>query len=373
MKKSFWEKLHKPFFALAPMADVTDAAFRKIIAKYGKPDIFWTEFTSADGLCSPGRDRLLVNLKYSREEHPIVAQLFGANPEKMYEAAKLVKKLGFDGLDINLGCPDRSVVKQGAGGALIKTPKLAQEIIHAAQEGAGSAGWRMPVSVKTRLGFSKDILEEWLPVLLETNLAAVTIHARTVKELSLVKAQWERGRGAGASRNKLKSKTLIIGNGDVIDLADARQKAIETGADGIMLGRAIFDNPWLFSNSRELENSHEGEVIRRKLAVLIEHVKLFERYFGDDRTPAPEGGTSSRFAQKRKSLFGTRTRPGIGAGFNSRKPQKNMRARIKNFAVMKKHFKAYVGGFEGAKDLRARLMECNTTKEAVAILKTAVR
>lgn len=334
MQQGFWGKLKKPFFALAPMADVTDAAFRKIIAKYGKPDVFWTEFTSADGLMSAGQEKLLHNLKYSREERPIVAQLFGAIPEKMYEAAKLVRKLKFDGLDINVGCPDRSIVKQGAGGALIKDPRLALEIIRAAQDGAGD----LPVSVKTRLGFSKDILGEWLPMLLGTNLAAITIHARTVKELSLVPARWERIRDAVSIRDRMKSETLIIGNGDVKDLADARKKARESSADGVMLGRAIFGNPWLFANvARAKHDGHiehpeasEGHIpqIKEKLLVLIEHTKLFEKYFKG----------------------------------------------VKNFANMKKHFKAYVSGFDGAKELRARLMEeANTGREVERLLKDAIK
>jgi len=296
------------------MADVTDVAFRKIIAKYGKPDVFFTEFTSADGLCSSGKDKLLINFKYSKEEHPIVAQVFGARPEKIFEAARLVKKLGFDGLDINMGCPDRSIVKQGAGGALIKTPALARKVIQAAIEGAGG----LPVSVKTRLGFSKDVLEEWLPELLKEELAAVCIHARTVKELSNVPARWERVAKAVKIRDKMKSEMFIIGNGDVLDLADARQKAKETGADGIMLGRAIFGNPWFFAERKK------AVTIEEKCAVLIEHSKLFEKYF------------------------------------------KN----IKNFAVMRKHFKAYISGFDGAKELRTKLMECEDASEVKKVLES---
>lgn len=312
MRQSFWNKLRKPFFTLAPMADVTDAAFREIIAKYGKPDVFYTEFTSADGLMSEGRDRLLINLKYSSSERPIVAQLFSAKPEKIRDATKLVRSLGFDGLDINMGCPDRSIVKSGAGGALIKTPKLARDIIRAAKEGADD----MPVSVKTRLGFSKDILDEWLPVLLTENPIAVTIHARTVKELSAVPARWQRIRDAVKIRDSMKSSTLIIGNGDVKDLDDARRKAKETGADGVMLGRAIFGNPWLFSG-----RTHEPTT-KEKLAVLAKHAKLFEKYFKG----------------------------------------------VKNYVVMKKHFKAYVSGFVGAKELRVKLMECENTRQVVAVL-----
>lgn len=294
------------------MADVTDAAFRELFAKYGKPDVIFTEFTSADGLCSPGREKLLINFKYSKNEHPIVAQLFSANPEKMREAAKLVKDLGFDGVDINMGCPDRSIVKQGAGGAMIKTPQLAREVIRAAIAGAGG----LPVSVKTRVGFSKDILEEWLSELLKEDLAAITIHARTVKELSLVPARWERVAEAVKIRNAMKSQTLIIGNGDVSDVAHARELVKESGADGVMLGRAMFGNPWLFSGRTT------SPTVKEKLDVLIEHTELFEKYFSGK----------------------------------------------KNFSVMKKHFKAYVSGFDGAKELRTELMECNNAVEVKKVL-----
>jgi nifR3 family TIM-barrel protein len=308
MISGFWQRLKKPFFALAPMYDVTDAAFRRLIGKYGKPDVFFTEFTSADGLCSKdGRWVLESNLLYTEAERPIVAQLFGARPEKMRQAARLVKKLGFDGLDINMGCPDRAVEKQGAGAALMKNPELAKRLIEAARSGAAN----LPISVKTRIGYDKNELKNWLPVLLGSGLAAITIHARSRKEMSAVPARWEAVAEAVGIRDKIGSSTLIIGNGDVPDLAVAGKRADETGADGVMLGRAIFGNPWLFSNSQEFENERGWEAISRRLRVMVEHAKLFEKIFG----------------------------------------------RKKNFAVMKKHFKAYVSGWDGVKELRMRLME----------------
>ena len=293
------------------MANVTDAAFRRIIAKYGKPDVMFTEFTSADGLMSVGQKNLLVDLMYSESERPIVAQLFSGNPEKMFEAAKLVKELGFDGLDINMGCPDRSIEKSGAGACLIKNPRLAKELIRAAREGSG-----LPVSIKTRLGYNKDILEEWLPELLVEKPVAITIHARTRKEMSKVPARWERVKRAVEIRDELKSGTLILGNGDVKDLADARQKVRETGADGVMLGRAIFGNPFLFARQRG-DSEFKMYDVKKRLEVLVEHTKLFEDLLGEH----------------------------------------------KNFAIMKKHFKAYVEGFEGAKDLRVKLMETESATE----------
>lgn len=303
----FWAKLKKPIIVLAPMADVTDAAFRRLIAKYGKPDVTWTEFVSADGLCHPaGREKLLIDLAYDKSERPIVAQLFSSKPAKMREAGELVRKLGFDGLDINMGCPDRSVEKQGCGAALIKTPKIAREIIRAAKEGVGD----LPVSVKTRIGYSKNELETWLPELLAEEPAVVTIHCRTRKEMSDVPARWGHIKEAVEIRNRLGSKTLIFGNGDVVDLADAHKKVLETGCDGVMLGRAIFGNPFLFNKDVRIAEMP----VAKRLNIMLEHTKLFDELFNG----------------------------------------------IKNFSIMKKHYKAYVNGFDGAKELRVELMtaEC---------------
>ncbi|MCL5782164.1 MAG: tRNA-dihydrouridine synthase family protein, partial [Patescibacteria group bacterium] len=185
-KKTFWQKLPKPFFALAPMANVTDFAFRQMFAKYGKPDILWTEFVSADGLLSAGYRKLLIDLKFSPKERPIVAQVFTGKTEVMEKAVAKLAKMGFDGIDINMGCPDRAVEKQGGGASLTKDPKKAIALIEAARRGAG----KVPVSVKTRLGYNKIDLE-WIRALLEMHLPALTIHMRTRKEMSDVPAHWE--------------------------------------------------------------------------------------------------------------------------------------------------------------------------------------
>ena len=335
----FWSKLKKPIFMLAPMADVTDASFRRMIERFGKPDVMWTEFVSADGLVlapEEGRKKLLADLMYSEGERPIVAQLFSSNPEHMESASRLCAELGFDGVDINMGCPDRSVEKQGAGAAMIKHPENALEVIEAAKRGAGG----IPVSVKTRLGYNTDELEIWLPKLLAAGVAAITVHARTRKEMSNVPARWERIQRAVAIRDEVESSipenerfekrrgnqpfrqtnlvenqcpTLIFGNGDVINIADAKEKAVTTGADGVMLGRAIFGNPWLFSE-------HVPSV-RERLEAMVEHTQLFEELLPH-----------------------------------------------KNFAVMKKHYKAYVNGFDGAKELRTELMETSSADEVAGII-----
>lgn len=299
--KNFWKELSKPVMVLAPMADVTDASFRRVIAKYGKPHVTWTEFVSADGLAfapEEGRKKLLKDLEFVEGERPIVAQFFTSNPKTMEQAAALARELGFDGVDINMGCPDKSIEKQGAGAAHIKNPERAQEVILAAKQGAQD----IPVSVKTRLGYNKDELDRWLPQVLEAKPAVVTIHARTRKEMSKVPARWERVARAVEIRNELDSDALIFGNGDVVDVADAREKVKESGADGAMLGRAIFGNPWLFSEA--VPTLHD------KLRVLVEHTTLFEELLAH-----------------------------------------------KNFAIMKKHYKAYVRDFDGASELRTQLME----------------
>lgn len=306
MQTGFWKKLKKPIMVLAPMANVTDAAFRRIIAKYGKPDVTWTEFVSCDGLMSPGQKKLLVDFMYTEAERPIVAQIFGSKPENFYKTALLIQELGFDGIDINMGCPDKNVEKQGAGACLIKNPKLAQEIILATKRGAGN----LPVSVKTRIGYNKNSLSEWLPALLETEPAAITIHARTRKEMSLVPANWATVADAVRIRDEYdnsENKTLILGNGDVKDLADAEERIKISGADGVMIGRGIFGNPWLFNRNVD----YAQIPIAEKLKVMIEHTYLFEQILGEH----------------------------------------------KNFDIMKKHYKAYVNGFDGAKELRIKLME----------------
>ena len=316
MNRGFWDRLKKPFFVLAPLADVTDASFRRVIAKYGKPDVMYTEFVSADGLVlapDSGRKKLLADLLYDESERPIVAQFFSGKPEMIAKAAAVARELGFDGVDINMGCPDRSIEKQGAGAAHIKNPKLAKEIILAAREGAGD----LPVSVKTRLGYNKDELEEWLPAILEAKPALVTIHARTRKEMSKVPARWERVKRAVSIRDEVAPETLIAGNGDLIDLDDARAKAQESGADGAMLGRAIFGNPWLFSYSNVLENIG----IRERLEIMVEHTKLFEELLPH-----------------------------------------------KSFALMKKHYKAYVKDFDGAAELRGDLMNAESAREVEGVV-----
>lgn len=317
--RGFWQKLidekilkGETLSVVAPMADVTDIAFRTMIAKYSKPygpDVMWTEFVSANGLCSPGREVLKRDLEFTDIERPIVAQLFTAEPDKMREAAKLCRELGFDGIDINMGCPDKSIEKQGSGAAHMRDWRNAQKVIRAAQEVAGD----IPVSVKTRLGFNKIEFMEWLPKILECNVPVITVHLRTRKEMSKVPAHWELMNDVVKLVREMTGElkdggTLVLGNGDIVSVKDGKEKAKASGCDGVMIGRGIFGTPWFFDQ----EAYENGKTTRDRLAMLIEHTKLFEEKLCD----------------------------------------------IKNFAIMKKHYKAYVHGFDGAKELRVELMEC---------------
>jgi len=323
----FWKNLKHPFFCLAPMSDVTDIAFRSILAKYGKDRenkdkvVFWTEFVAADGLCNKlAKKKLSHILKFKESERPIVAQVFGANPENMKKACQYIASLGFDGIDINMGCPDKSVVSQGAGAGLIKTPQLARKIIVAAHEGIKAAGSHIPVSVKTRIGFNKEEIDTWIPEILKEDISALTIHLRTAKELSLVPAHWDYFKKVKELIKKSGKDIILIGNGDVTSLKDAKEKALKYGCDGVMIGRGVFGNPWFFSSKEDYEPS-----AKEKLKVLVEHTQIFDKELS--------------------------------------KPKH------KSFAVMKKHFKAYVNGFEGAKELRVKLMETENVKQVEQIIR----
>ena len=315
MDKNFWQKLKRPFFVLAPMANVTDWAFRKIVAKCGRPDVFYTEFLSCDGILHD-KTRFEKELYFEKSEKPIIVQFFGSKPENFYKCAQLAVELGFDGIDINMGCPDRSVEKQGAGAALIKNHKLAQEIIKETKRGAGN----LPVSIKTRLGYNKIETRGWLPVLLETEPAALIIHGRTRKEMSKVPAHWDEiGIAAELAKD---TETLIVGNGDVIDLNDARQKAKDYNLDGIMIGRGIFANPWFFNENINIEKIKPEQRIK----LMVEHINLFLELWEEGE----------------------------------------------NFDAMKKFFKVYISNWSGAKELRTKLMTVTNKQDVVDILaKTA--
>lgn len=309
---NFWTKLSRPFLILAPMEDVTDTVFRQIITACHKPDVFFTEFTSADGLQSRGRSHVIHRLQFSQTERPIVAQIWGMDPDNYFKSALEIVQMGFDGIDINLGCPERSVVAKGACAALIKNPQLAAEIISATKKGAGT----LPVSVKTRIGYEHIQTRDWITFLLMQNLAALTIHGRTAKEMSHVPAHWDEIGKAVALRNALKKSTLIIGNGDVKSRTQALKLISDFGVDGVMIGRGIFENPWVFES---VSLSHTP---REKLQKFLEHINLFDLTWKGS----------------------------------------------KNFLMLRKFAKMYVNGFMGASSLRVKIMETKTLGELKTVI-----
>lgn len=315
--KNFWHALSekkKPFFVLAPMEDVTDTVFRRVVAAIGAPDVFFTEFTSVDGIFSRGSEFVGRRLDYTEEERPLIAQIWGLQPENFYKAAVLLQEREFDGIDINMGCPSKEVTSKGACSALIKNHTLATEIITATQEGAGN----LPVSVKTRIGYATIQTEEWISFLLEHNLQALTVHGRTVKEMSKVPAHWDEIGKAAQIRNDMKKDTVILGNGDVKSVADGKEKAATNGLDGIMIGRGIFENAWVFNEAID----PPAISIKQRTDILLRHLELYESHRGDKHS----------------------------------------------FQTLKKFFKIYMRDFDGASELRMKLMEAKTSEEVKEII-----
>lgn len=316
--RNFWQKLQPPFTVLAPLDGATDAVFRQMIVKIGKPDVLFTEFTSCEGFMSSGREKTVQSLQYEPNEQPVVAQIWGIDQKHFYETAKYIKKMGFYGIDLNMGCPDRKVIKEGACSALMKNHTLASEIIAATKEGATG----LPVSVKTRIGFEKEIIDEWVGFLLNQNLSALTIHLRTVAEMSKVPAHWEYMPSIISLRNKYAPQTLIIGNGDMVTLNEVQEKYRSYGCEGFMIGRGIFANPWLFDRKRSLPDITNDE----RFTTFLEHIRAFEKKWGDS----------------------------------------------KNFENLKKFCKAYINNFPQASVFREKIMETRSLEElkyTVTILK----
>ncbi len=312
---NIWDKLPKPFFVLAPMDDVTDSVFRQIIAETASPDLFFTEFVNVDGLQSPGRPKILPKLQFSRVEKPIIAQIWGKIPENYYKTTKDLKKMGYDGVDINMGCPDKAVIKNGCCVALVDNRELAGEIIAAVKRAAGK---NFPVSVKTRLGNRHEDLT-WIEFLLKQNLDALIIHGRTAKEMSKVPARWDKIGQVREMRDSLSPSTKIIGNGDVMTRQQGEQLAKKYGLDGIMIGRGVFHDPYVFSpNSPWKEQSPE-----QKIELYKKHVQLFYDTW------------------------------------------KNGERKI---YTLNKFCKIYVNDFPGAKELRDKLMHARTADELLTLL-----
>ena len=306
---NFWDELPKPFFALAPMESVTDIVFRHVIAAAAKPDVFFTEFVNASSFCSEkGIHSTKGRLTFTDDEQPIVAQIWGNKPDEFAKMSLELAKLGFAGIDINMGCPDKAVVKTGSGSALIRNPKLAAELIAAAKTGG------LPVSVKTRLGDVKpEEWHDWIKFLLQQNVANLTVHLRTRKEMSKVGAHYELIPEIKKMRDEIAPKTLLTVNGDILDRISGEEFVKKYGIDGVMIGRGIFTNPFAFEHEK-VEHSRE-----ELLALLQLHLKLYDKY---------------------SSEFG---------------PLK--------FDPLKRFFKIYIRDFPGASELRDRLMHAKNTDE----------
>lgn len=323
---NFWEQLKKPILALAPMEDVTDTAFREIILSVSQPgllNIVFTEFTSTDGLCHElGRLNVMERLVVSETEKyllklgnvKIVAQIWGSEPENFVKSAKQITDLKlFDGIDINMGCPVKKVVKNKSCSALINYPNLAKEIVQATIEGTN-----LPVSVKTRIGFNRITTENWIGNLLETNIKALTIHGRTQKMMSEGNAMWDEIGKAVQLRNKMNSNVIILGNGDVSSYADALNRINFSNTDGAMIGTGIFKNPWLFNHEQK------QITLSDKVDLLEKHIKLYEKTWKQH----------------------------------------------KNYNILKRFYKIYLNGFHGASEWRDALMRTNKYDEALEIIAT---
>jgi len=321
---NFWAQLPKHFFALAPMEDVTDTVFRELLASGaapGKLHVVFTEFLSVDGFLHPiGEEKVSHRLHVSRQEREflitkgikLVAQIWGSDPEKFFEASRrIASEFEFDGIDINMGCPVKKIVKNNACSALIKIPTLAKEIVEATREGSG-----LPVSVKTRIGFNEVETERWIGNLLDVKPMAITVHGRTQKMQSDGRADWNEVLKSVRLRDALKSETRILGNGDVSSYEDGLEKAATFSADGIMVGRGIFSNPAFFAVPQSMDP-------RERIQLLKSHI--------------------SRFGETWEGK--------------------------KNYAILKRFFKIYVHSFENATSLRTRLMNTNNCLEGLQLIR----
>ncbi len=321
---NFWKNISKsaqekgrPITVLAPMEDVTDTVFRQIVMSQGRPDVFVTEFTNCDGICSPkGRAHVIHRFEYLPAEKPIIAQVWGKTPESYYESVKLVIELGFNGVDVNMGCPAPNVIKNNAGGGMIRQPQLALEVIDAVNRAITDFAKNddFAFSIKTRLGFS-EITLSWLDFLLKQKIDALTIHLRTVAEMSKVPAHWELASEIVRMRDEVAPNTILIGNGDITTKQQIYDVSDKYKFDGAMVGRGIFENLWIFSEQRE-----DHEVLpKERLALLLRHLQHYDEKWG----------------------------------------------RRKNFEMMKKFFKVYLKGYPGAKQLRDELNLMKNVHEMV--------
>ncbi|EOB9325078.1 tRNA dihydrouridine synthase [Staphylococcus aureus] len=313
MKENFWSELPRPFFILAPMEDVTDIVFRHVVSEAARPDVFFTEFTNTESFCHPeGIHSVRGRLTFSEDEHPMVAHIWGDKPEQFRETSIQLAKMGFKGIDLNMGCPVANVAKKGKGSGLILRPDVAAEIIQATKAGG------LPVSVKTRLGYYEiDEWKDWLKHVFEQDIANLSIHLRTRKEMSKVDAHWELIEAIKNLRDEIAPNTLLTINGDIPDRKTGLELVEKYGIDGVMIGRGIFHNPFAFEKEPREHTSKE------LLDLLRLHLSLFNKYEKDE---------------------------------------------IRQFKSLRRFFKIYVRGIRGASELRHQLMNTQSIAEARALL-----
>ncbi|HGZ8117857.1 TPA: tRNA dihydrouridine synthase [Staphylococcus aureus] len=313
MKENFWSELPRPFFILAPMEDVTDIVFRHVVSEAARPDVFFTEFTNTESFCHPeGIHSVRGRLTFSEDEHPMVAHIWGDKPEQFRETSIQLAKMGFKGIDLNMGCPVANVAKKCKGSGLILRPDVAAEIIQATKAGG------LPVSVKTRLGYYEiDEWKDWLKHVFEQDIANLSIHLRTRKEMSKVDAHWELIEAIKNLRDEIAPNTLLTINGDIPDRKTGLELAEKYGIDGVMIGRGIFHNPFAFEKEPREHTSKE------LLDLLRLHLSLFNKYEKDE---------------------------------------------IRQFKSLRRFFKIYVRGIRGASELRHQLMNTQSIAEARALL-----
>lgn len=308
---NIYDTFKKPIITLAPMEDVTDTVFRQIVASVCRPNLFYTEFVNVEGLNSKGRDKVIHRLKYDKSEKPIIAQLWGIKSENFYKASVLVRKLGFNGIDINMGCAVRKVSLKNAGIGMINADRgLVEEIIQSVKDGAGM----VPVSVKTRLGWS-EYDESWIEFLLKQSLNALTIHGRTAVGKNSIEADWEKISLCVKLRDEIDKETLIFGNGDIKSVKQAMEYYRKYNVDGVMIGRAALDNPCVFSEHKVFSQSDLINLFKK-------HVLLFKDTWGDS----------------------------------------------KDFSVLKKFVKSYISGFPEAQSIREEMMNTKSIDELLSII-----
>ncbi|MCT1507251.1 tRNA dihydrouridine synthase [Staphylococcus hominis] len=313
MKENFWNELPRPFFILAPMEDVTDIVFRHVVSEAARPDVFFTEFTNTESFCHPeGIHSVRGRLTFSEDEQPMVAHIWGDKPEQFKEMSFGLADMGFKGIDLNMGCPVANVAKKGKGSGLILRPERAAEIIQAAKAGG------LPVSVKTRLGYYNiEEWKEWLRHVFKQDIANLSIHLRTRKEMSKVDAHWELIEAIKEMRDEAAPQTLLTINGDIPDRQKGMELATKYGIDGVMIGRGIFHNPFAFEKDPREHTSKE------LLDLFRLHLELFEKYSNEE---------------------------------------------TQQFKSLRRFFKIYVRGIRGASELRHQLMSTETVDEARALL-----